>query len=162
MQDVKRYYKKRMRKHKVTEKMSRFIENYVAPTSPSQGKVYESAVRAGYGEKPALAMERDPMRYQFVSQAVRQRIEAQERLIDIPSIVDGILKETKTEYSRDRIRAWELLGKYKGMFTDKLEVSDKRKIIVLDAEQGISDNQPEEPLELLPEATGGTGEDQGV
>lgn len=42
--------------------------------------------------------------------------------ITVSEIIEGIKAETKADKSSDRLKAWELLGKFKGVFTHKIEV----------------------------------------
>lgn len=131
-------------KDKLTEKQKKFCEFYVA-----SGNATESAIKAGYSEKTAYSIGNenlkkpdvklyiDDLNKEIKSQRIANITEIQETLTSIMrgetkeevivsemvgdgrSITKTVLKQASV---KDRLKAGELLGKAKMMFTDKLQV----------------------------------------
>ena len=86
----------------------------------------QAAIRAGYSKKTAYSQGFDLLKKPEVQQAIEEmEKKAQARAgITVEKIVDRINKiaEDPTALPRDRLKADELLGKYLGMFTEKVEM----------------------------------------
>ena len=86
----------------------------------------QAAIRAGYSPKTAYSQGFDLLKKPEVQQAIEEmEKKAQARAgITVEKIVDRINKiaEDPNCLPRDRLKADELLGKYLGMFTEKVEM----------------------------------------
>jgi phage terminase small subunit len=86
----------------------------------------QAAIRAGYSKKTAYSQGFDLLRKPEVMQAIEEMDKAAQTRagITVDKIVERINKiaEDPTALPRDRLKADELLGKYLGMFTEKVEM----------------------------------------
>ena len=86
----------------------------------------QAAIRAGYSKKTARAIACEMLARPDVQQFVRERQEEARKNATIT--VDGIVEQLQEIASNvlskdaDRIRALELIGKYLGMFTERVEM----------------------------------------
>jgi phage terminase small subunit len=86
----------------------------------------QAAIRAGYSAKTARSIGNELLAKPDIMQAIADLQKAAEARagITVDSIVEdltGIAKDAATA-PRDKIRAYELLGKYLGMFTEKVDI----------------------------------------
>lgn len=86
----------------------------------------QAAIRAGYSKKTAYSQGFDLLKKPEVMQAIEEMDKAAQIRagITVDKIVERINKiaEDPTALPRDRLKADELLGKYLGMFTEKVEM----------------------------------------
>lgn len=86
----------------------------------------QAAIRAGYSEKTARSIGNELLAKPDIQKAIKDlENAAQTRAgITVEKIVERINKiaEDPNTLPRDRLKADELLGKYLGMFTEKVEM----------------------------------------
>lgn len=86
----------------------------------------QAAIRAGYSKKTAYSQGFDLLKKPEVIRAIEEMEKAAQTRagITVEKIVDRINKiaEDPNALPRDRLKADELLGKYLGMFTEKVEM----------------------------------------
>ena len=106
----------------MTEKQQRFVEEYLVDLNATQ-----AAIRAGYSEKTAHAIGHENLSKPEILAAIAEARGKQTERTNITAdmVLEGLLAETVNEKSRpaDRISAWSWLGKYKALFTDKVQVA---------------------------------------
>lgn len=103
----------------LTTRQRLFAENYLASPNATQ-----AAIKAGYSKKTAASQGERLLRNVEIRRLVEKRVEdaivtADEVLTNLKALANG------SERDGDRIKAWELLGKYLKLFTDKTEVTGK-------------------------------------
>lgn len=108
----------------LTAKQQRFVEEYMVDLNATQ-----AAIRAGYSEKTAHAIGQENLRKPTIAEEVKKR---QEKLGEKAEITaEWVLMELVENHKMAREigeipasnKALELIGKHKGMFKDKLELS---------------------------------------
>lgn len=86
----------------------------------------QAAIRAGYSEKTAYSMGCRLLKNAKITEAVEelQKAAAARAGITVEKIADNLQAIATDEATapRDKIRAYELLGKYLGMFTERVEM----------------------------------------
>lgn len=118
----------------LTVKERRFVDLYVFGSSEFSGNasacyrhVYETDAKDEVVWVEACNLLKKP--------AVKETLRDLMDTLTQPAIIKkGILAETTAEHSRDRTKAWELLGKTHAMFVDKQEVDVKINEIALSDE----------------------------
>jgi hypothetical protein len=145
----------------------RFVEELLADP---QRRQKQAAIRAGYSIVTAAScacnLLKKPEIKQAISereQVVRQRLDAaaEKAYVDEALVVAGILNEIRSAKLAGQgawqaatiLRAYELLGKYLGMFKDQVEVGMDAQIVAAlaagrDRARGIT--EPEEEAEEKP------------
>lgn len=102
-------------------KQRAFTVEYIKDKNATQ-----AAIRAGYSEKTAYSMGVQLLKKLEIAQAIEELQKAAEARagITVDKIVERInrIAEDPNTAPRDRLRADELLGKYLGMFTEKVEM----------------------------------------
>lgn len=98
----------------LTPQQIEFLTFYTDPKSETYSNARQSAIKAKYSEEYASNIT--SLLPKWLSDVIGTDVAVGE-------IVEGIKKETVTDKSSDRLKAWELLGKYKKMFTEKHEHS---------------------------------------
>ena len=108
----------------MTPKQLRFCQEYVIDLNGSQ-----AAIRAGYSEKTANRIANQNLSKPDIQENIQKaQIERADRLeITSDEVING-LRAIAVHGTTDsaRVRAYELLGKHLGMFTERLEVADKQ------------------------------------
>lgn len=124
---------------KLTPKQKAFIKEYLIDLNSTQ-----AAIRAGYSEATAKEIGYEnltkPHIKALIDEAMEKRsdklqLSAEYVLIGLKSIADNV-----EEQSKDRLKAFELLGKHLKLFTDKVEHSgelDNKITVVFD--EGMND-----------------------
>jgi phage terminase small subunit len=106
----------------MTPKQEMFIKEYLLDLNATQ-----AAVRAGYSEKSAMEIGYQLLRKTSVQEAIQKAVNERTRNVEITTewILQGIkdIADNLDEQTKDRLKAFELLGKYLKLFTDKHEVS---------------------------------------
>jgi phage terminase small subunit len=106
----------------MTPKQEMFVKEYLIDLNATQ-----AAVRAGYSEKSAMEIGYQLLRKTSVQEAIQKAVDERAKNVEITTewILQGIrdIADNLDEQTKDRLKAYELLGKYLKMFTDKQEVS---------------------------------------
>jgi phage terminase small subunit len=105
----------------MTAKQEAFAIEYLKDKNATQ-----AAIRAGYSKKTAYSIGCEMLRKPEIQEIIRAEQEkaAAKATLTIEDIAKN-LKEIASNIcakDSDRIRAYELLGKYLGMFTEKVEM----------------------------------------
>ena len=129
---------------KMTPKQNRFCEEYIIDLNATQ-----AAIRAGYSQKAARAIAAENLSKPDIQKKVEELKAAATKKaeVSVQDVLCGIrsIAEDEGATNRDKLKAWELLGRYNGMFTDRIE---SRVQQVVD-EKGT----PEEYAQRVAEAT---------
>lgn len=96
---------------------------------------YQAALRAGYKQRSARNTASRLMSYHYIKKRIgflSQKV-AKKTEITTEKILNGILEiaEGKKTHEMAKLKAWELLGKYKAMFTERREIIEKPKRIII-------------------------------
>jgi phage terminase small subunit len=106
----------------MTPKQEMFVKEYLIDLNATQ-----AAVRAGYSEKSSMEIGYQLLRKTSVQGAIQKALNERTKNVEITTewILQGIkdIADNLDEQTKDRLKAYELLGKYLKMFTDKHEVS---------------------------------------
>jgi phage terminase small subunit len=110
---------------KLTTKQRLFVEAYLANPNAT-----EAARRAGYAgnDKTLSVVGAENLAKPCISSLLTERVEtaivtADEVLTNVKSIAQSSEKDS------DRLKAWELLGKYLAMWTDKQQNSGEMTVV---------------------------------
>jgi phage terminase small subunit len=115
----------------LTAKQRRFVEEYLVDWNATQ-----AAIRAGYSEHTARAIGAENLTKLAIAEAVAERSAKVTEKADITTeeIVAGLKREAEREEEGSshaaRVSAWGHLGKYRGMFTDRSEVSGRIEVVI--------------------------------
>lgn len=104
----------------LTDKQRRFVEEYLIDYNGTR-----AAKTAGYAESSAHVTASQLLTNPKISGAVAQGLAAQinRTQLTADTVLAGLWREMKfAEFSRDRLRALELIGKHFAMFTDKVAI----------------------------------------
>jgi phage terminase small subunit len=105
----------------LTPKQRAFVTEYMKDRNATQ-----AAIRAGYSKKTALNASRNLLKNPVIAKMIADWEEANqvESLITVDKIVHRLntIAENEAAKDSDKIRANELLGKYLGMFTERVEM----------------------------------------
>jgi len=94
-----------------------FLKRYLDKTSSTYSNAYQSAIDAGYSKAYAGNIT--------VQAPWLVEILGSDNTVTVDEIVAGIKAETTGDNARDRLKAWELLAKYKQMFVEKVDITSK-------------------------------------
>lgn len=106
----------------LTAKQELFCKEYLVDLNATQ-----AAIRAGYSEKTAKEIGCEnltkPNIQEYIKEAMNKRSQKVE--IDADYVLQGIkdIADNDEEQSKDRLKAYELMGKHLKLFTDKVEHS---------------------------------------
>jgi phage terminase small subunit len=105
----------------VNDRQARFVKEYALDHNGAQ-----AAIRAGYSPKTARSQAQRLLTKDNIRQALAVREQSTAEQLDLSHqfVLKGLMdiaREGKTESAR--VRAYELLGKHQGMFTERVEVS---------------------------------------
>jgi phage terminase small subunit len=99
-----------------------FVKEYLVDLNATQ-----AAARAGYSEKSSMEIGYQLLRKTSVQEAIQKAVNERTKNVEITTewILQGIknIADNLDEQTKDRLKAFELLGKYMKLFTDKHEVS---------------------------------------
>lgn len=108
-------------KQELTAKQRAFVNEYMKDRNSTQ-----AALRAGYSPKSALGASHNLLKNPIVAKMIADWEEANqvEAMITVDKIVHRLntIAENEAAKDSDKIRANELLGKYLGMFTERVEM----------------------------------------
>lgn len=110
-------------KSKLTDKQRLFCHEYLKDLNGTQ-----AAIRAGYSENSAQEIASENLSKPMVSEYLESLKNEKFKQVDITvdDIINDIIETRKAaaqaEKLTDRLKANELLGKYKKMWTDKVDV----------------------------------------
>lgn len=128
----------------MTPKQEAFCREYVIDLNATQ-----AAIRSGYSEKTAGAVGFENLKKPEIQKKVEELKAAatQKAEVSVQDVLCGIrtIAENECATNRDKLKAWELLGRYNGMFTDRIE-SRVQQVV---EEKGT----PEEYAQRVAEAT---------
>lgn len=106
----------------MNKKQMAFAVEYVKDRNATQ-----AAIRAGYSERSAYSQAHELLKKPEIQEAIKELEDAAaaRAAVTVDKIVNRLNKIAEDPHAKDadRIRADELLGKYLGMFTDKVHVS---------------------------------------
>lgn len=103
--------------NKPSKKQLQFIEYWLTPSSDTFGNAYQSAIKAGFSKSTALRMTAPVRNVEWIEQA-----KAMFASLQPEHIYAGLQNEAiNANASKDRIRAYELMAKIRGMFVDRSE-----------------------------------------
>lgn len=111
-------------------KQARFVEEYLVDLNATQ-----AAIRAGYSEKTAYSQGQRLLKHAEVSRALAEG--SQQRSDEVGLTVDQILSgiadiALTADRNADRLKALELAGKYRKLFTDRVEHSGQTVVRLID------------------------------
>jgi hypothetical protein len=110
-----------------------FLARYMKPDSQTYGNAQASALAAGYSESYATdILQQAPW--------LKEILGDDETLVTVKEIVLGIKAETTGEHAKDRLKAWELLGKTKRLFVDRTDHTTNGKELPSPIPGGMSMN----------------------
>ena len=126
---------------KFTKQQRNFIKNWLDPNSETVGNAYQSAIEAGYKHSTARVLAIDSRGVEWIQEA--KRLYASTMTPDhIYLGVQDIAKNTRAD--RDKLKAYEMLGKFNGMFIEKHE-SNVNVNFTNSVPRPIIDVEPEAP-----------------
>lgn len=105
---------------KLTDKQKMFVEEYLVDLNATQ-----AAIRAGYSEKTAKQMGCENLSKPDVQDAIQKGMDKRTKRtrLEADSILNGIasIAYNEEESGSTRLRGFELLGKHRVLFTDKIQ-----------------------------------------
>ena len=106
----------------MNKKQKAFIMEYVKDRNATQ-----AAIRAGYSARSAYSQAHDLLKKPEIQEEIEEfeNAAAERSEITVDQIVDRLncIASNPREKTSDKLRADELLGKYLGMFTKKVQMS---------------------------------------
>ena len=117
------------RMSELTPKQGLFVKEYLIDLNATQ-----AAIRAGYSEKTAQEIGSENLSKPIIAEAINDQLDKRTKAVEITTdfILSGLkeIASNKDEQTKDRLKAFELLGKYKKLFTDRVENEQSGKIQV--------------------------------
>jgi len=108
----------------LTPKQQLFIEAYLGA---AKGNATEAARLAGYkgNDVTLCAVGAENLRKPRIAEAVKDRLSENKNILSADEVLEGLSKIARNtnEETKDRIKAYELMGKHHKCFTDKVEHS---------------------------------------
>jgi phage terminase small subunit len=145
----------------MTEMQRRFALEYL---NDPRRNAAQAAIRAGYARKNAKTtahwLLKDPEIVDFIDRQLTKHLRKLQ--VDEAMVIKGLLQTIEKAndagqgawQSQTVTRCYELLGKYLGLFTDKVEVGSDQQImdaIVLGRKYALKRQREEQPREELAE-----------
>lgn len=139
---------------KMTAKQQRFCDEYLIDLNATQ-----AAIRAGYSKKTANVIANENLTKPYIKEYIEKRMAEKEKSLiadqdEVLKYLTSVLRgETQSEvvvvegqgdgYSearriekapdeKERLRAAELLGKRYGLYTEKVNVKEDAKVVIVD------------------------------
>ncbi len=104
-----------------------FIREYLIDFNATR-----AALKAGYSKKTAYSQGHRLLKYAEIQEAIDSEVREMAKRAEVSAqfVLSGLAKEAlEAETDSARVRAFELLGKYLKLWTDKVDVtSDDQKI----------------------------------
>ena len=103
----------------MTNKMKAFVDEYLMDLNATQ-----AAIRAGYSKRRANVTGTELLSHPDVQEALTGAFKARGERVQVKEadVINGLLREVNSgdldEPSHARVKAWELLGRYMGMFRE--------------------------------------------
>jgi hypothetical protein len=114
-----------------------FLKYCFDPESETYRNALQSGLRAGYSQEYSENITH--LMPKWLSESIGTTD------VEVSEIIAGIKAETVGEKATDRLKAWELLGKYKKMFTDRVEhTGDSGGPIFIINKKPMEEIKPEE------------------
>lgn len=132
-----------------------FCRRFLNPKSETFRQLAPSLEAAGFSPEQIEVKTRSrAWLYKLLDEYAERSVLAVQE-IDTAWVADQLVKEAAGHRAQDRIRALELIGKWKGMFVDRMELTEGKKLIVIDG-----DSEDQGSPALLGEAGAGPGQDE--
>ena len=143
---------------KMTAKQQRFCDEYLIDLNATQ-----AAIRAGYSEKNARNIASENLAKPNIKEYIENRMAEKEKTLiadqdEVLKYLTSVLRgESQSEVvvvegmglgessaraiqkapdEKERLRAAELLGKRYGLYTEKLDVKEEAKVVIVDDLEG--------------------------
>ena len=143
---------------KMTPKQKRFCDEYLIDLNATQ-----AAIRAGYSEKNARNIASENLAKPNIKEYIENRMAEKEKTLiadqdEVLKYLTSVLRgESQSEVvvvegmglgessaraiqkapdEKERLRAAELLGKRYGLYTEKLDVKEEAKVVIVDDLEG--------------------------
>lgn len=119
--------------NRLSVKQRKFVEKYAI-----SGIGRAAAIDAGYPEKAATQQAADLLTRPYIKDALAQEERKLADMVDITTreIIEGIRKETQDKHAGNRLKAWDMLAKIKGLYADKQTESGSGTTIILNMGRG--------------------------
>lgn len=130
----------------LTPKQQRFIEEYLVDLNATQ-----AAIRAGYSKKTARVTGAENLTKPAVAAAIAEARSKLTKRVEITQdyVLAGLKREAEYEGKgashSARVQAHGLLAKHLGMLTDKLEVNQQAKLVVVEEIVDAGDRRKDRP-----------------
>ena len=131
----------------LNDKQKRFFQEYLIDTNATQ-----AAIRAGYSQKTAYSqgqrllknVEGQKLLQEMMAEKEKELIAGQDEVL---KYITAVMRADKSAYvigddgeeiadkppdTKERLKAAELLGRRYGMFTDKVSLEGKAKVVIVD------------------------------
>ncbi len=150
---------------KLTLKQQRFVDNYLI-----YGNATRAAIEAGYSPKTAGEIGRQNLGKLAIAGAIAEagKAAADRNEVTTDLVIQGLLTEAnfkgKGSSHGARVAAWAHLGKYRGMFVDRVDLNvEPSAIEFIVAEPGDTELEVRDVPYLRIEDSGSNGsEDEGA
>lgn len=128
----------------MTPKQKLFVKEYLVDLNATR-----AAISAGYSEKTAYSQGQRLLKHVEVAQKIAERAQKQTEKLEISSdyvlngikaVVERSIQEGDEYDAFAALKGYELLGKYRKLFTDKIEHSGQVENVTFDATH-VSDEQ---------------------
>lgn len=121
-------------KPKLTNKQSQFINEYLVDFNATQ-----AAIRAGYSPTSAGVIAWELLKKPYLKNEIDKRCQqinakSQDKIAFVVNSLMGIAKSGEDQH---RLKALELLGRYLGAYSDKIEVSDNSQRVLNVTFEGV-------------------------
>ena len=135
---------------KLTAKQQRFCDEYLIDLNATQ-----AAIRAGYSEKTAYAIGQENLKKPDIKKCIQERMDEKEKKLiadqdEVLKYLTAVLRGESNAFvlarneagaeeviqkppdEKERLKAAELLGKRYSLFTDKVNLEGKAKVVIVD------------------------------
>lgn len=106
----------------LTAKQELFCKEYMVDLNATQ-----AAIRAGYSEKTSYSIGEENLKKPEIAKYIQKAMNKRSQKVEIDAdyVLQGIkdIADNNEEQSKDRLKAFELMGKHLKLFTDKVEHS---------------------------------------
>lgn len=103
---------------RLNKRQRKFMDLWLGdPTLDTYGNAYQSAIQAGFSEASARTITGKVRNLQWIQDGIQLYASLEPEHIYLAMQTEALTAKA----SRDRIKALELMGKFRGMFVDKTE-----------------------------------------